>query len=837
MPLLLLCAFAVGRSASEHYRVSFDGRPAHVFEHACQADGARCGQETNNFASHTLNSKTVHVVVTSNGWTAGLGGGINIRPSHLRDSGVVGPVTVLNATGGGKAIAFDVHAPCQLSVEIGDEDSLFPDEQATFDFANLLLFVNPPVASWPRQPPTLAAGPSPTSSSHSSSSSSSSCTSSGPEPGRACVLGAADGSCEPLQVPANTDLWFRDQSSGGDAGAGGGARVSGAPPTEYLWGDGCGDSPKRIVLADGARVFLENDVVLYARVVSSGSGSGSGAVGGDSVAAAVTATTCEPAAARSDCGMPTGASQASCEAGGCCWAPVSPNPSNLPWCFRPNGAPTPAPAPPAPTPPAPPTPPTPATASGLYGYGVLSNVHMRGHKLPGAVSNVVDLSAARSEVFGVTVLDSTYRNVQLGAGGRLDWTKSMAWNSETDCVNLLAAGGRVSHNFFKTNDDCMKAYQLDTVYRGNVVWHQDVGRALMFSWGNLGEAVDTDGSVQFLDTTIIHDKLGFRHPSALRPAPADAALGWQAGMIYYSSLVNVQHSPSNHIGSATSPVYIEDLRLESRVGGLLLVTNGFAGLDGKAGWMGKDGCTGNVHMRINGLDLTRVRSFAAPSVAGGCKLGASFGNIENAQCICTAQLGCSAAQCAVNVTLENVRESTEPGGPSLKDTLIAGDNAAVSYSAAAAGDDEVIAGGAGGAATMCPCSDGDAAQKWRLSHVATGAKTVVYQPGGANSTAAPSCLTFDASSTLVTAPCSLRTASDEDRWTFAGAVLPNMQWQGANGTCLQGARMKAGGRLTHGACNGGAGEFWLYNTDASDAGSIANPEYGLCLSSVGCGAR
>ena len=165
---LLLCAFAVGRSASEHYRVSFDGRPAHVFEHACQADGARCGQETNNFASHTLNT-TVRVVVTSLGWNLALGGGINIRPSHLRDSGVVGPVTVLNATGGGKAIAFDVCAPCQLSVEIGDEDSLFPDEQATFDFANLLLFVNPPVASWPRQPPTLAAGPSPISSSSSSS--------------------------------------------------------------------------------------------------------------------------------------------------------------------------------------------------------------------------------------------------------------------------------------------------------------------------------------------------------------------------------------------------------------------------------------------------------------------------------------------------------------------------------------------------------------------------------------------------------------------------------------------------------------------------------------------
>ena len=53
--------------------------------------------------------------------------------------------------------------------------------------------------------------------------------------------------------------------------------------------------------------------------------------------------------------------------------------------------------------------------------------------------------------------------------GRLDWTKSFAWNSETDCINLMGPGGRVSNNFFKTNDDCMKAYQNDSVYRGNVV--------------------------------------------------------------------------------------------------------------------------------------------------------------------------------------------------------------------------------------------------------------------------------------------------------------------------------------------------------------------------------
>ena len=47
-----------------------------------------------------------------------------------------------------------------------------------------------------------------------------------------------------------------------------------------------------------------------------------------------------------------GTNQRSCEAVGCCWSPVNPNPNNLPWCFHPGGPPTPpSPAPaPGPTP-------------------------------------------------------------------------------------------------------------------------------------------------------------------------------------------------------------------------------------------------------------------------------------------------------------------------------------------------------------------------------------------------------------------------------------------------------------------------------------------------------
>merc|ERR1719367_66284 len=35
---------------------------------------------------------------------------------------------------------------------------------------------------------------------------------------------------------------------------------------------------------------------------------------------------------RIDCGT-FGTQQPECESNGCCWKPVDPNPSNLPWCF------------------------------------------------------------------------------------------------------------------------------------------------------------------------------------------------------------------------------------------------------------------------------------------------------------------------------------------------------------------------------------------------------------------------------------------------------------------------------------------------------------------------
>ena len=45
------------------------------------------------------------------------------------------------------------------------------------------------------------------------------------------------------------------------------------------------------------------------------------------------ATTCSDITIRSDCGH-SGTTQQDCEAAGCCWSPVDPNPDNQPWCFK-----------------------------------------------------------------------------------------------------------------------------------------------------------------------------------------------------------------------------------------------------------------------------------------------------------------------------------------------------------------------------------------------------------------------------------------------------------------------------------------------------------------------
>jgi alpha-amylase len=83
------------------------------------------------------------------------------------------------------------------------------------------------------------------------------------------------------------------------------------------------------------------------------------------LALSASALACDPSSQRIDCGS-VGSEKASCEAQGCCWSPVSPNPDNKPWCFKQSGSPTP---PPAPTPPAAPTPapaPTPHTAAPAF---------------------------------------------------------------------------------------------------------------------------------------------------------------------------------------------------------------------------------------------------------------------------------------------------------------------------------------------------------------------------------------------------------------------------------------------------------------------------------------
>ncbi len=90
--------------------------------------------------------------------------------------------------------------------------------------------------------------------------------------------------------------------------------------------------------------------------------------------------------------------------------------------------------------------------------------------------------------------------------------------------------------------------------------------------------------------------------------------------------------------------------------------------------------TTTITATITTTTHAQVRSYAAPNVGGGCYLDSSYGGIANAECVCTSSLGCTSGQCAVNITIERVRESQEPGQPSFRASLVVGDNAVISYS-------------------------------------------------------------------------------------------------------------------------------------------------------------
>merc|ERR1712196_427137 len=112
---------------------------------------------------------------------AGLGQGWNVRPSHLQDEGVISDVDASQMHLG--KLSFSVKKPCQVSVELGDEDKLFVDGNSYANLANLILSFNPPESQWPHAKPTVNG---------------TSCHSS--ESGRSCTLGKSGPSCSDFTV-------------------------------------------------------------------------------------------------------------------------------------------------------------------------------------------------------------------------------------------------------------------------------------------------------------------------------------------------------------------------------------------------------------------------------------------------------------------------------------------------------------------------------------------------------------------------------------------------------------------------------------------------------------
>mmetsp|Transcript_31605 Transcript_31605/g.73710 ORF Transcript_31605/g.73710 Transcript_31605/m.73710 type:complete len:616 (+) Transcript_31605:59-1906(+) len=533
---------------NENYEVSFNGTAKTVFENYCQSD-TMCKEKwvngTNNFASFTMASapdggyEAVTVRVKSYRWSAALGVGFNLRPSYYQSNGYITDVDTSKLQTG--VVTFKVHAPCQLSVEIGDEGILFADKDSQLNFANLILAFNPPESEWPQAKPTLMQ----------LADGSWVCNSADPD--RSCVLATTDASCQQYDIGGSQDLYF--------------SSVNGMT---YTWGDGCGSSPKQIRLKYRSRVFLDEDVVVHARFFST---------------------------------------------------------------FK---------------------------KVGIYGYGVISNFYMGGVKDKSVAKAFIALEDKSSEVFGVTVLDSTHRNIWVGEMGKVSWTKSFAWNTETDCV-VATPGLQVHNNFFKVKDDCLKTYYPGMLYADNIIWKGRVGRAIMLSWGNKVEPKqDIDSTTQVRDTFIIHDDKAFSTMTLNEDWPESIARHVKS--TYYGSIISAQHSMDNTLGLATSPIVIDGLHVESGAGMLLAVTTGYEQINGLAPWQRSNGCAGGINLQLKNVNLTKVTSWAEKSFLGGCETDSSYiasHGIEGSDCLCTSALACPAESCSVDVQLIAGQNSQE----------------------------------------------------------------------------------------------------------------------------------------------------------------------------------
>mmetsp|Transcript_10422 Transcript_10422/g.23603 ORF Transcript_10422/g.23603 Transcript_10422/m.23603 type:complete len:672 (+) Transcript_10422:97-2112(+) len=574
-PPVSLAGGAGSHPENPYYEVTFNGVAATtVYNHPIQKNqpGDEGAHGSNNLASFTMEKvkaggyAPLRVEVRSKIYKPKWGREYHLRPTRYQALGIVTDIDDEQIARG--MIAFTITAPCQLSVELGDDDVLFTETNAKL-FTNLIIAANPPEEEWPKQKPSLLDPEDQPRRRRGRLL----CKSA--EEGRACLVPSTDTPCsEQLDVESGQDLYFTS-----------------ATGMMYTWEDGCGERPKIIYLKSDARIFLDEGVIVHARVRSEDDD------------------------------------------------------------------------------------------TGIYGYGIISNYHMRGVKNSKTQWGLITLLGRNPEIWGVTVAGSNYRNIAAGENGQVYWTKSFAWVSETDCVTMKAPGGRIFNNFFKVNDDCIKTFMPNSIFRDNIIWHQGIGRAILLNWGNLGiNKYDVDGHTKVINTYIIHDEKGFK-----TVAPEADAIHTQARMMQYSFLIGALHSPNNMIGSPESPIFIKNVHLEGRVGSVLAFTNGYANLAAKAPWMGSNGCTGDVNVHIKGLDMSLVTGIAAPSVVGGCNTDETHPDIPNGDCICRSDMNCPVGrQCGISIKLEDVIEA--PGEEKkLKDTIIVGANAQI-----LGGDGEVI---------------------------------------------------------------------------------------------------------------------------------------------------
>ena len=171
------------------------------------------------------------------------------------------------------------------------------------------------------------------------------------------------------------------------------------------------------------------------------------------------------------------------------------------------------------------------------------------------------------------------------------------------------AGLRLHNNFFKTHDDCLKAFFPDRIFTDNIVWHSDVGRAVLLSWGScvVGGNMANYQDIFYFESIITPPLfMANRHTQRSGTQKKKTLFkSWPSTNSRATSVVPTMHLPTVLRGQTIQIVFAE-----GDVGVAIQLSTGYYNVNNRAKWMQYStrlgGFSGDIHVELKGLDMSRT---------------------------------------------------------------------------------------------------------------------------------------------------------------------------------------------------------------------------------------